>query len=150
MAQPPAQPISRFKLNSGQFPDLFTCPAIWAFLHQSITDFKKETRPKIPPNLNKGQIQALKSLQKRTDLVVKPSDQGGNIVIMTHTHYQTMCHTILDNHKWYRTISPTFVQTFPWLTEILWIFWFLNSCVRLLFMCCLRPIRMSMHPPGDQ
>lgn len=75
---PPAQPVSRFKL---------TCTAIWALLHQSIIDLKKETWPKIPPNLNKGQIQALKSLQKCTNIVIKPLDKAGNIVIMTHTHY---------------------------------------------------------------
>lgn len=108
-AQVPIQPINRFKWKSRQFPDLLTCPA---FLHQSIIDLKKKHGKKIPPNLNRRQMQALKSLQKRTDMVVKPSDKGGNIVKMTQTHYQAMCHTILDNHKWYRPIPLTFIQTF--------------------------------------
>lgn len=31
-----------------------------------------------------------------------------------------MRHTILDNHKWYRTISPTFVQSFADELRDLW------------------------------
>lgn len=32
--------IRRFKPKSFNFPDLMSCPTIWAFLHQFIKDFK--------------------------------------------------------------------------------------------------------------
>lgn len=41
-SRPQLQPTTSkiFKPKSRNFPDLMTCPAIWAFLHQSIKDIK--------------------------------------------------------------------------------------------------------------
>lgn len=38
-----------FKLKSQKFPDLMTCPAIWAFLFESIQTLKKQQWPDLPP-----------------------------------------------------------------------------------------------------
>lgn len=89
-----------------------TCPAIWAFLHATIRDLKQQHWHEIPSNLNTSQIKALKSLQKCSDFAIKQSDKGGNIVLMTHTQYQSMFLTILNNPNWYQPISPTLTYTF--------------------------------------
>lgn len=74
----------KFKPKSWKFPDLMTCPAIWAFLQHSIKDLKRNHWQDLPPNLTRNQQLALKQLQKSSDIIIKPSDKGGNIVIMTH------------------------------------------------------------------
>lgn len=87
----------QFRLRSCKFPDLMTCPAIWTFLHEAIRDLKKQHWHEIPSNLNTRQIKALMSLQKCSELVIKQSDKSGNIVLITHTQYQSMCLTVLNN-----------------------------------------------------
>lgn len=47
--------------------------------------------------LPKKQIRALSNLQKHAHLVTEPLDKGGNIVLMTHLQYQTMCLDVLNN-----------------------------------------------------
>lgn len=54
---------TKFKPKSCKFPDLMTCPAIWAFLHQSIRDFKNSQWQEYSPNLTSNQQRALQCLQ---------------------------------------------------------------------------------------
>lgn len=51
---------NRFKPKSQNVPDLMTCPAIWAFLHQSNKDFKSKNWQDITPNLTHSQQCALR------------------------------------------------------------------------------------------
>lgn len=108
----PKPPPSKFKPRSRRFPDLSTCPVIWAFLQQTIKDIKQNQWRTFHPNLTLNQQTALLALQRCSDIVIKPSDKGGNIVIMTHSQYRTMCHTVLSNHAWYTPIAPTRIQMF--------------------------------------
>lgn len=86
--------------------------AIWAFLYKFIKDLKHQRWQDIPSNLTINQIQALKQLQRQMDIINKPSDKGGNIVLMSHAQYQAMCYDVLKNHTWYKPISTTAVQSF--------------------------------------
>lgn len=79
----------KFKPKSQNFPDRMTCPAIWAFLDQSIKDIKHQEWQNCTSNLTTNQLSALKRLQKWTDIIIKPFDKGGNIVVMSHVQYQT-------------------------------------------------------------
>lgn len=81
-------PTRHFRLRSRRFPDLMTCPAIWAFLHATIRDPKQQHWHEIPSNLNTSQTKTLKSLQKCSEFVIKQSKIGRNIVLMIHTQYQ--------------------------------------------------------------
>lgn len=51
-------------------------------------------------NLTSGEIQALLRLEKNNLLVIKPSDKGGNLVIMDHSIYKTMARTycVMETH----------------------------------------------------
>ncbi|PIO35638.1 hypothetical protein AB205_0077340 [Aquarana catesbeiana] len=110
---PVREPVSKpFRLRSGRFPDLMTCPSIWTFLQATIRDLKQQHWHAISPNLNNSQTKAIKSLKKRSDIVIKQSDKGGNIVLMTHSQYQSMCLTILNNRNCYRSIPQSLVSTF--------------------------------------
>lgn len=37
-------------------------------------------------------------------IVIKPSDKGGNVVLMDNQFYKSMCRKILNNKDWYRSI----------------------------------------------
>lgn len=67
--QAPIRSINKLKLKSCQFLDPFTCPSIWAFLYQSISDLKKQTWQEIPSNLSSRHQKALKSLKKLTNVI---------------------------------------------------------------------------------
>lgn len=101
---------SSLKAKSKAFPDLMTCPSVWAFLHECILSLKKEQWLTLPSNLTQQQSRAISKLQKNTDLFIKQSDKGGNLVLMTHHQYQTMCLKILSNSNWYSPIDNTFIQ----------------------------------------
>lgn len=96
-----------------------TCPAIWVFLQTTIRDLKKQHWHGFSSNLDHSQTKALKSLQKCSDVVIKQSDKGGNIVLMTHNQYQSMCLTILNNRNWYCPISQSLVSSFAQELRIL-------------------------------
>lgn len=94
-----------FKPKSSHFPDLLTCPNIWAFLQLTIRDLKSQQWSRPETNLTLDQSEALKSLQSRNDIVIKPSDKGGYIVTLSHPQYQSMCLNILRNSDWYCRIG---------------------------------------------
>ena len=112
--EPPSirSPRKLFRLPSRRFPDLMTCPSIWSFVQATIRDLKRQEWQKITPNLTNNQMKALKTLQKNPEIVIKQSDKGGNIVLMTHSFYQDMCLSILNNHHWYCRISSTLISSF--------------------------------------
>lgn len=58
----------------------------------------KKTNRKL--NLRK-EIQALRSLETVESIVIKASNNGGNVVILERTDYIKMCLNILDNRDRY-------------------------------------------------
>lgn len=60
----------------------------------------------VQENLNSSLRKALISLQKNSNIVFKPADKGGNIVILDKLQYTHMCLKILDNSEWYEPIEP--------------------------------------------
>lgn len=45
-------------------------------------------------------------------IMIKPSDKGGNIVVMDNNQYLNTCNKILSNRKWYSRISSTKINKF--------------------------------------
>lgn len=107
----PKKNIHNLKLKSRSFPDLMMCPPVWAFFYESIQSLKKEQWSVVPSNLTQKQSRAVIKLQKNPDLIIKQSDKGGNLVLMTHQQYQTMCLKVLLNATWYSPISFFSIQT---------------------------------------
>ncbi|CAJ0946009.1 unnamed protein product, partial [Ranitomeya imitator] len=60
-------------------------------------------------NLSISERQALKSLQQDKDLIIKPADKGGAIVVMDKSLYKTQVHCQLSHSATYRTLpaNPT-------------------------------------------
>ncbi|XP_040196440.1 uncharacterized protein LOC120929221 [Rana temporaria] len=96
----------KFRTKSQRFPNLQTSPAVWAFLKQTRKQIENLVIPKISDNnLSKKQQQALTELTSNSELVIKPSDKGGNVVVMTRIQYIKMCDKILCNDNWYKIIA---------------------------------------------
>lgn len=63
-------------------------------------------------NLCSQHRKALRDLQYQPDLVIKPADKGGNVIVMDVGAYERMCLNIIDNRQWYWPISKTLVDNF--------------------------------------
>lgn len=75
-------------------------PAIQKFIKKckqdiSTLDFSRTTSR---PNLNPNQVAALKSLRKREDIIIKPADKGGKIVLWSKESYLEEGKRQLDNN----------------------------------------------------
>lgn len=55
-------------------------------------------------NLNQYQRRAIKELMDLPNVIIKPSDKGGNVVLMNTDQYKRICTNILQNDSWYRFI----------------------------------------------
>ncbi|CAJ0968887.1 unnamed protein product [Ranitomeya imitator] len=56
-------------------------------------------------NLSRSEMETLKGLEKDPKIIIKPSDKGGNTVVMNHEDYVNMCKRILDDPANYERIS---------------------------------------------
>lgn len=48
-----------------------------------------------------GEKLALSNLKKLDDVIIKPSDKGGNLVLMDSIQYKQMCLKNIPNKNWY-------------------------------------------------
>ncbi|XP_078372690.1 uncharacterized protein LOC144656333 [Oculina patagonica] len=60
---------------------------------------------KIHDNLTRRERQALKKLQHRTDIVIKPADKGSGTVVMNRQDYLKECHRQLNDAKFYKKVT---------------------------------------------
>lgn len=44
------------------------------------------------------------SITSWEDIIIKPSDKGGNVVVMDKNAYISMCYKILENQDWYQQV----------------------------------------------
>ncbi|XP_040277995.1 zinc finger protein OZF-like [Bufo bufo] len=56
-------------------------------------------------NCSKSEYKALLDLEKKKNLIIKPLDKGGNIVLMNTNDYTNMCHTLLDDRDTYEKLK---------------------------------------------
>ncbi|XP_077118764.1 uncharacterized protein LOC143774874 [Ranitomeya variabilis] len=74
--------------RSTRFPPLSLCPAVEIFTRLVIEDFQKIPTRRQFDNLTSKQRQALDELKNYDDIVIKPADKGGNIVLWPKTLYE--------------------------------------------------------------
>lgn len=107
-ADAPSIPIfsKEYKPKSQTFPALQANPNIWAFTQQ-VTDEICQTKWKgiSNSNLSFDQQEAVHSLQQNIDIVIKPSDKRGNLVVMDCAQYENMVMDLLGNWEWYKKVS---------------------------------------------
>ncbi|CAJ0952335.1 unnamed protein product [Ranitomeya imitator] len=56
-------------------------------------------------NLSRSEMACLCKLEKDHSITIKPSDKGGNVVIMNTADYRTMCLSLLNRKDEYRVLS---------------------------------------------
>ena len=56
----------------------------------------------ITDNLTPHERQALRNLQKRQDIIIKPADKGSGTAVMDRTWYVDECNRQLNDAKFYR------------------------------------------------
>lgn len=60
-------------------------------------------------NLNKRELQALRNLSRNNQIIIKPSDKAGSIVVLDREHYINECMRQLSDSKFYHEIpDPIF------------------------------------------
>lgn len=61
------------------------------------------------PNCTQTELEVIKSLENEKELIVKPSDKGGNTVILDRDQYLSMCKRLLDDKTCYEGLprDPT-------------------------------------------
>lgn len=95
-------PIKKYKPKSEAYPPLTLNPNVETFTRHVTKDLRKLRHNKnkdanLTPKLRK----ALKNLQGNKNLVIKPADKGGNIVVQDTKQYKEICLKILRNTQWY-------------------------------------------------
>ena len=65
-------------------------------------DFSKGIKPR---NITKNETQALKSLQNRADIVIKPADKGGAVCVWDKTMYIKEAEKQLSDTRFYRKLD---------------------------------------------
>lgn len=66
---------------------------------------KLEDHSKSCSNLSIDEKKALDALDPNHDIVIKPFDKGGNVVVMDSAQYTRMCTRLLNNSEWYHPTS---------------------------------------------
>lgn len=100
---PLPQPVI-LKNKSDKFPPLNTNHNLATFVASVTAEIKKIKIHRVSGNLNQPERLALENLKKCYPLTIKPSDKGGNIVIMSNGQYRMMCNKILSNQDWHKPI----------------------------------------------
>ena len=59
------------------------------------------TRPIVLSNLPQEEKQALQDLRHRTDIIIKPADKGGAVVVWSRDLYNQEAHRELSDNRFY-------------------------------------------------
>ncbi|CAJ0936833.1 unnamed protein product [Ranitomeya imitator] len=104
-------PFSDLKPTSSRMPPSCDFGSIDVF-QKLVTDEINSIIPSLDPthpNLTSSERRSLNDLKNNTSLVIKPSDKGGNTVIMDYENYTKMCMSILSDVSSYEILkgNPT-------------------------------------------
>lgn len=98
-----------FCRKSTRFPQLHNFSHLVAFLQKVTEDINKLSfNLQLNSNLSPEQTRALQELSSINTQTVKPSNKGGNVVLMGSAQYKRMCLDLLRNKDWYRAVPVSF------------------------------------------
>lgn len=106
-----ARGYTTLKPKSTRMPPTMDCPEIDLFLKLVTAEFEKMDQnydtyiPGKNKNLKKSEMEALLSLEKDDTIILKPADKGGNLVLMDHKKYTTMCYQLLRDKETYTILG---------------------------------------------
>ncbi|CAH2283625.1 Hypothetical predicted protein [Pelobates cultripes] len=79
----------------------------------SLNEFEMNNKPSHTiDNLSFAERRALQDFKQQTDLIIKPADKGGNIVLMKRSEYVDMCMCHLNDISYYRILSSDPTSTY--------------------------------------
>jgi hypothetical protein len=118
------------KIAGFPVPSNFAPPEIaQAGVEQLLAGFKLDLKMKIeglynnswvPTNLSRVETQSLTNLRKNQEIVIKPADKGGAIVIMSKEKYLAEGFKNLNRPEYYEAlVEPTQPQTIKMVNELL-------------------------------
>ena len=91
--------------------DEFRAPSAWA---------RDTLRIPVKDNLTRGERMAIRTLRSNKDIVIKPADKGGAVVIMNVEDYEAEGLRQLQNTKYYTKLDgPVYPETAKQLTVVL-------------------------------
>ncbi|CAJ0960586.1 unnamed protein product [Ranitomeya imitator] len=95
--------------RSTRFPPLSACPAVEIVTKMVLQDFQKIPTKRRKDNLTSKQRLALEQLQKYEDIVIKPADKGGNVVLWPSALYEKEAFKHLRDKETYKKLdhNPT-------------------------------------------
>lgn len=107
-------PFSILKPRSQFTPPFSQYSNIDTFVQMVTCELRKlrPINPQVFGNLTPGEQSALKSLEDNNDLVWKPSDKGGNVVIMDKDDYTNMSLRLLNDSETYTFLSSNPTASF--------------------------------------
>lgn len=110
----PTGPFTSLKPKSTFTPSLSQYTSIDTFINLVTNDLKKiRSRPDQKfSNLTKGEVRALDTLMTNKNIICKPSDKGGNVVIMDRIQYQKMVLALLNDTATYKILDSNPTQKF--------------------------------------
>ena len=107
---PTLHPSSGWTPPSGQ--DTFLESYRSTIIHNTLKEIQKNKNKKYKRNLKKEEWAAINTLRNNRNIVIKPADKGGNIVIMDKEDYIQEGLRQLSNHKFYETLENDPTQNY--------------------------------------
>ena len=84
------------------------------------TNDKQLIKHKCKPNLTAQQLKTIKELRSNEDIIIKPADKGGAIVVMTTEAYKAEVYRQLNNENYYQPLPfPLYPDTAKTLLQVL-------------------------------
>ena len=110
-ANEPRSEIPAFKPKSTFMP-YTSNPSIQTFcrlVEQETLDLLKDTPPRHTPNMNKDEFSAIQELSNDSEIIIKPADKGGSIVVQNMSDYKEEAYRQLNDEQFYRRLktNPT-------------------------------------------
>ncbi|XP_044142546.1 uncharacterized protein LOC122932281 isoform X1 [Bufo gargarizans] len=107
---PGTGPFTKLRPKSNRMPPPLSSEHIDIFLQLVTRDLDQlgYVRPR-SFNLSVSEMEALRSLERDETIVIKPSDKGGNLVILDSLLYKNMCLDLLKDREGYEILhnNPT-------------------------------------------
>lgn len=98
-------PFTDLKIKSSTMPPSMESNCADAFLAKMIRDLENFQITPWASNHSEEEWAALKNLEKDHQITIKPSDKGGNIVVMDTDAYISMCEKLLRDKTTYEILS---------------------------------------------
>ena len=123
----------RFRNSQNFHKPKFTKKSTWtpsdASVHPKILetinainkDISELSIPRELPNLSQAELESLKNIKNNSEIVIKPADKGGCIVILNRASYVNEGKRQLNDERYYKKITePLHIDNASKIDDILW------------------------------